>query len=674
MNRRKLIGALSSLAIPIPVSAQSAAHSSDVILVESPNGQIRIEFALRDSSNERSVASYSVFFGAKPLIERASLGMQLAPDGRFGRDLRILRVERRDKDERYPVFPGKASSARDHYSEITILLQENKKPQRRVDLIFRAYDDGAAFRYRFPEQPAMRELIINAEYSTFSFAGNPLVYTLPLPSFTTPYEAQYRRIPVDQIASDPLLAMPLLLEFPSRAWLALTEADLHNYAGMYLSGAPGAEGVLVSRLSPRPEDLQIKVKSKLPHVSPWRVLMIADDPGRLIESDLITNLNPPCAIPETSWIKPGKTTFPWWNGYAAGDAGFHVGQNTQTHKYYIDFCAENGIPYHSLDGLDNIAWYGGTIVPYRGAEITTSLPGIDLPEVIAYAKQKGVGLRFWMHSGAARAHMRKAFPIYEQWGIEGVMVDFIERDDQEMINFLHDLVQLAAKHHLTVTLHNVSKPTGLRRTYPNLMTIESVFNAEYNKWDARGSTPEHQLMIAFVRMLAGPVDYHSGSFHNVTERAYKPQNVAPMTIGTRARELARYVVYEGYLPMAADYPADYRGQPGLEFLSQVPTFWDETKVLNSSIAEYITVARRHGAQWYAGTITDSSPRELFVPLHFIGSGQFIAEIYRDDPAAPEQPEKLLIERHDVTAADTLPIALAPAGGHVIRLTPLERIP
>ena len=459
------------------------------------------------------------------------------------------------------------------------------------------------------------------------------------------------------------------MSIPPRIWVGITEADLNDYAGMYVSGTADAPGVLTSRLSPRPDDFQIKVRAKLPHVSPWRVLMIADNPGRLIESNLITNLSPPCALEDTSWIKPGKTTFPWWNGYAVGDAGFPVGQNTETHKYYIDFCAETGIQYHSLDGLDNIAWYGGSIVPYRGADITKSLPEIDLPEVIAYAKQKGVGLRFWMHSAAAQAHMKTAFPVYEQWGIEGVMVDFIERDDQEMVNFLHELLQLAAKHHLTVTLHNVSKPTGLRRTYPNLMTIESVFNEEYNKWHPQGSTPEHELTVPFVRMLAGPVDYHSGSFHNVTRQAFKPRNVAPITIGTRVRELARYVVYEGYLPMVVDYPAAYRHQPGLEFLVHTPTSWDETRVVDGQVRKYITIARRHGALWYVGSMTDGNARELSIPLSFLGAGRFVAEIYCDDLTAPDQPERLISLQREVTSSDTIQAALAPAGGHVIRLSP-----
>ena len=339
-------------------------------------------------------------------------------------------------------------------------------------------------------------------------------------------------------------------------------------------------------------------------------------------------------------------------------------------QHYIDFCAEQHIPYHSLDGLDNIAWYGGTIVPYMGADITQSLPTIDLSGVIAYAEQKGVRLRFWMHWAAARQHMQRAFPLYEKWGIEGVMIDFVERDDQEMINFIHELVALAAKHHLTVTLHNISKPTGLSRTYPNLLTLESVLNLEYDKWDSKGSTPEHEVTVPFTRMLAGPLDYHSGSFHNVTQKQFKPQNVAPMTIGTRARQLARYVVYEDYLPMMADYPAAYRGQPGLELLTQFPTTWDETKVLNGEVGKYVTIARRTGGQWYVGSMTDSSSRELTIPLRFLGGGKYTAEIYADDPTRPGQLTSMRIQRREVTNADTLSAALVPAGGYVLRLTPI----
>jgi alpha-glucosidase len=558
-----------------------------------------------------------------------------------------------------------------------VTLEEYAAPKRRLDIVFRAYDDGVAFRYVVPEQAGLSDFHLAAEHSTFACAGDPRMYVLPLPSFTTPYEAKYRSLRLSEISTDALLAAPLLIDFSEGAWAAITEADLNDYAGMYLSGYPNAgspdagspEGALTTRLSARPDDSQLKVIASLPHASPWRVLMIADTPGHLIESNLVTSLNPPCALPDTSWIKPGKTTFPWWNGYELGDrAGFRGAQDTRTHKYYIDFCAESGIPYHSLDGLNNIAWYGGTIVPYQGADITKSLPEIDLPELLSYAKQKGVRLRLWMNSAAAREQMNHAFPIYEQWGIEGVMVDFVERDDQDIVNFIHELLQLTARHHLTVTLHNISKPTGLHRTYPNLRTIESVFNTEFNKWDAQGSTPEHELTVPFVRMLAGPLDYHCGSFHNVPRQKFFPRNIAPMTMGTRAHELARYVVYENYLPMTVDYPDAYRHQPGFEFLVDVPTIWDETKVLNGHIGSHLTIARRHQTRWYIGSMAGNDAQTLTIPLNFIGPGNYVAEIWSDDLTALEDATKVIRHKQAVTAADRLEAQLAPAGGHVIRLS------
>lgn len=665
VSRRAWVAGLASLA---PASL-AVAQPERSITVESPNRQVRITFELLDQAARPAVPAYSVWFTGKPLIVRATLGVSFADSGPLVSGLRVVHTEQRDHDERYPLFPGKTSMARDHYREAVISLQEQSGRGRRFDLLFRAYDDGAAFRYRFPQQAGLQKLELTAEYTTFAFTGNPRAWVLPLPTFTTPYETFYRQLPLQDIAPDPLIGLPLLLQYPDGICVAVTEADLKDYAGMYVSASGEGTGVLTCRLSPRQDDPQLKVKAALPHVSPWRVLMIAPDPGRLIESNLITSLNPPSAIADTSWIKPGKTTFPWWNGYALDDAGHVGGQDTRTHKQYIDFCAEAHIPYHSLDGLDNVAWYSGPIVPYRGADLTKSLPEIDLPELLAYARQKGVRLRLWMSSAAARAQMKKAFPVYEQWGIEGVMVDFFERDDQEMVNFVHELLALAAKHHLTVTLHNISKPTGLRRTWPHLLTTEAAFNAEYNKWHAQGSTPGHQMILPFVRMLAGPIDYHSGSFHNVTAAQFKTRNAAPLTVGTRARELARYVVYEGYLPMVADFPAAYRNQPGLEFLSAVPTFWDETRVLSGMISQHITVARRHGTQWYIGSMTDGSARQLDIPMRFLGKGRYRAKVYADDLSMPDEPSRVTIQDRSFSSADTIKAALAPAGGHVVVLTP-----
>ncbi|HVN82620.1 MAG TPA: glycoside hydrolase family 97 protein [Terriglobia bacterium] len=654
-------------------SARNALGEEDTghsLVVQSPDGNIRIAFGLYEKTGKKAVPCFDVSFRGKMLIHQGSLGIDLADGGPLNSHFKIVQIALGQSDKTYAVYPGKSSTARNHYREALVSLKEQSVPHRRLGLIFRAYNDGAAFRYRFPIQSGFTDFTITDELSTFSFMGNPQAYALPLGTFTTSYEKYYQLIPLKDISFDALLGLPLLLEYPNKMWVAVTEANLTNYAGMYLSGVAGQPGVLVSRLSPWPDNPQVKVKARLPHLSPWRVLMIADDPGRLIESNLILNLNEPCAFADISWIRPGKTTFPWWNGYEVGDAGFRGELNTQTMKHYIDFCAEQGIEYHTLDGFDR-AWYGGPIVPYQGADITKSVPEIDLPEVLSYARQKGVGLRLWMHWQAAKADMETAFPIYERWGIQGVMLDFMDRDDQEMVNFLCEAIRLAAQHHLTVTLHGVSKPTGLCRTYPNLLTTEAVLNLEYDKWDALGVPPEHEVIVPFIRMLAGPLDFHQGSFHHVLLQDYKPRNIAPMVKGTRARTLASYVVFENHLPMMADYPAAYRGQPGLQFLRQVPTTWDETRVLNGAVGKYITIARRSRKDWYVGSMTDSNPRELTIPLDFIGPGKFVADVYADDLDSPDQPSKLTIRRLHVSSGDTLRAALAPAGGHVIRLTPVQ---
>lgn len=450
----------------------------------------------------------------------------------------------------------------------------------------------------------------------------------------------------------------------------MTEANLTDYAGMYLAGVQGEPGVLTSKLSPLPNRNDgAKVLGKTPHASPWRVLMIADDPGRLIESNIVFHLSAPSAIADTSWIKSGKTTFPWWNGYALEGVDFEPGVNTATMKHYIDFCAEQGIPYHSLDGLD-IAWYGGPIRPDGPTDITTAAPSIDLPEVLRYAKEKGVRLRVWLHWKALKPQIDVAFRKYEEWGIEGVMVDFMDRDDQEMVRFYQEMAEKAAKHHLTLTLHGAYKPTGMERTWPNVLSYEAALNQEYNKWQSpgvRGTPPRHNLDIGMVRMLAGPLDYHQGGMRSVLPEAYRFRDQAPPVQGTRGHQLAMYVVYQNHLPMMADYPAAYRGQPGLEFVVEVPTTWDETRVLHAEVGKCLIIARRKGNQWYVGGMTAEQPRELRLPLGFLAEGAHTAKLLLDKPTAG--PNALESRAESVSQDTDLRVRIPPSGGFVARLVP-----
>ncbi|RYG41737.1 hypothetical protein EON79_20240, partial [bacterium] len=351
--------------------------------------------------------SLSVAFQGRTLLAPGALGIDFADSGPLASGLRVTGVRESQRDSTWKSLTGKTSRVRDHYREATVALQEEKAPRRRLEIVVRAYDDGVAFRYRIPKQAGWTDLAVREELTEFRPTGNPKAYALVLPNERTPYEEPYQTAPLRDLKEGALIGLPLMLSYVDGTALAFTEADLTDYPGIYLRPTGG---VLKGHLSPRLDDSGLAVRGKLPKATPWRVLMVSDAPGKLIESNLVLNLNPPSVLKDTSWIRPGKTAFPWWNGYNTGDTGIAPAQTTEYHKWCIDFCAKHGIPYHSIDGLDNVAWYGGPIMPYGGGPITAGLPGLDVPEVLRYAKSKGVRIRVWMSSAAAKAQMATAYP------------------------------------------------------------------------------------------------------------------------------------------------------------------------------------------------------------------------------------------------------------------------
>jgi alpha-glucosidase len=637
----------------------------------SPDGRIRIELSLVGRGEAGASPAYSISFGGQPVVLASQLGIDLTGGPALGRDAAIEQVQTRTINETYTQRPGKRSRVVNHCQELVVTLRERAAPARRWEVILRAYDDGVAFRYRFPAQEGWEHLAIAGERTRIRLPGGAVAYALPLDGYTSSHEARYQKKAVAEIPEAWLLGLPMLAELPGTGWLAVAEANLTDYAGMYLARDPEGESVLACRLSPRPGEPNVAVRAGLPHESPWRVFLIADKLERLVESDLVLNLNAPCALADTSWIRPGKTTFPWWNGFYEEKVPFEMGLNTATAKYYIDFCAEAGIPYHSLDGIKDTAWYGGPIVPYKGADITRGIEGLDLREVLRYAATKGVKIRLWMNWRAAEAHMERAFPLYREWGVEGVMLDFMDRDDQVMVNFLRRALETAAANRLTVTLHGVAAPTGLERTFPNLLTSEGVLNLEYDKWDKDGVPPEHELTVPFTRMLAGPLDFHQGSFRGVPVESFRPRNEAPLVMGTPGRMLASYVVFQDHLSMVADYPSAYRGHPALPVLAAIPTTWDDTRCLAGKVGELVVIARRHGAEWWVGAMGGRERREVEVPLGFLGPGRFRAEIFRDDL---NSASRLARSAEDVAARDVLRATLAPAGGLLIHISVVNDVP
>ncbi len=637
----------------------------------SPDKQLEITFAL---DAKTSAPVYSISSHGQPVIIPSSLGLEFKRGGLLSPNMRVTNVGRDAHDETYTLVTGKTRASRDHYNEMTISLEEVGASKRQLELTFRAYDDGAAFRYRLPRQEGMNEFEITEERSEFRFPSDLDCWALQLGSFTTSYEGEFDRMASSRFTPRAILGLPLVCKTrDENVTFALSEADLVDYSGMYFTGLSSGYGVS-SRLSPRRDDRTIAVRGEMKadgFRTPWRVVMVAGEPGKLIESTLINNLSAPNSIGETSWIKPGKTAWDWWSGPVVEGAKFESGMNDLTMKYYIDFAAEMGLEYMLIDA----GWYShlpgyGEKMDFK-ADITKTIPEIDLPGLIAYARAKNVGIFVWVHWRLVNDQMDKAFPFYERLGIKGVKIDFMDSDDQEMVAFYHRVLQKAAEHHLLVDLHGAYKPTGLARTFPNYLTQEGVMGAEYNKWSGR-VTPTHNVTLPFTRMLLGPMDYTPGAFRNRSRREFQIKFVAPEVMTTRAQQLAMYVVYESPFACVSDSPGAYRRQAGAEFLKVVPSSWDETRVLGGDIGKYVVIARRRGREWYVGAMTNEDAREVQVPLSFMDGGSYDLTLYTDGA----RPDEVVMTTGKVKGgkfkgANSLTLKLASGGGSALRLTPIK---
>lgn len=576
-------------------------------------------------------------------------------------------------DSTYNVLFGKANPIRNQYNEVTVDLQTSNKGIRNFQIVFRVYDDGVAFRYSIPRQSDSDSVELTDESDTFQFTGDPHGWPLYRENYTTSHEGLYASEDISQLKTNQLIDLPFLAQYEDGVSVAITEANLRNYAGMYLKASGSSEQrSLRSDLSPLPGQTQVKVRSQLPLNSPWRVLLVGSEVGKLIESNLILNLNEPSSIEDTSWIKIGKSTWYWWNGPYQEPVDFKCDLNLETMKHYIDFCASNNIAFHSvMSTVDEFPWYYQTQKGYGpgpDSDVTRARPGVDMQQIVAYAKSRNVGIRLWAHWKPLSERLEAAFAQYEKWGISGLMVDFLDRDDQEMVLFSERVLQVAARHHLHIHFHGVWKPTGLQRTYPNLFNHEGVLNLEYLKWGDQCS-PEHNLTVAFTRMLAGPMDYHLGGFRATNRNDFKPQAMKPSVLGTRCHHLAMYVVFENPMPMVCDAPTAYEGQPGFDFIREVPTTWNETRVIQAKVRNYIVVARRAGSDWYVGAMTDWTPRKLRVPLSFLSPGQYQAEIWADASDSSD-PNRLSVTQRSVGPNDTLTLVMGSGGGQAIRIRSL----
>ncbi len=631
------------------------------VRVASPDGRIVVTVDVRTFKAPvppGSYLSYQIEAEGKTVVEPSPIRLELKGAPALGLGVKIEDVSKRSIDETSELLYGKTRFLRNHCNELLLLVRETKAPHRFFYLTVRAYNDGAAWRLTLPRQPQLANLAITQERTAVCLSPGT-AYVLPLKLPHTGYENNYQVLKTSDIPQDMLIGLPMLVHLDAGPWVEITEAALVDYAGLYLKPAKGAPGSFVGVEPTLPDDKAVCAKLTTPHDLPWRVFLIADGPGHFIESNLIFALNDRSQIERPCWIRPGKVAWPWWSGRTVEGRSFRGGMNTQTMKYYIDFAADAGLEYLLIDA----GWYGDHRDP--NADITTTIPEIDMPEILDYAQMRGVGVLLWVNWQCVDRQMDEAFPLYEKWGVKGVKVDYMNRDDQEMVNFYRRVVEKAAQHHLVVDFHGAYKPTGLSRLYPNLLTREGVLGLEYSKW-SRKCSPEHELMIPYLRMVAGPMDFTPGAFNVGNQTTFRPRANPPMAQGTRAHQLAMYVVYYSPLQMLVDHPASYWGQTGFEFLKVVPTVWDDTKFIAGEVGDYVVVARRASDDWYLGAMTDWTARDLSIPLAFLGEGRFLAQIYEDAPDADRVPTHVQARLREVTPSDTLRVHLAPGGGCAVR--------
>lgn len=650
------------------------------LILKSPDEKIAISFELRANPQPYPMGErpyYRVDYKGSRVLVDSPLGLQFTDAPVMNHDFDVLGSERSSHDSTWEDHFGAQRIIRDHYNQLTISLREKRAPGRRLQIVFRAYNEGIAFRYVLPQQETLGKFKLSAEDTGFYFGDNASAFTLNLGRFNSNYEGPVPQTKLDEITPSSVIGLPLLMHIPNGPWVALLEADLTDYAGMYVGGAPEVSHGLVAKLSPHTNHSDVAVEASTRKSTPWRVLLINPRPGGLIESDyLVLNLSAPSVIGDTSWIASGNAA--WDND--PND------KSTAAMRSWVDFAAEHHLPYLLTDvgwaerdqhdpfvPLVNDGWMGilPELVWWPMENILRTIPAVDLPNVLSYAKQRDIRVLLWIHWTSARRQMDQAFPLYEKMGLSGFKIDFMNDvpDNQEIVNFYEEISRKAAQHHLVLDIHGSYKPTGLRRTYPNLITQEGVMGSEYNSVGT-AVTPEYDVTIPFTRMLAGPLDYTPGCLNNATREQFK----IGMCQGTRAHQLAMYVVYLSPLGMVGgsrkQIEAYGRGS-GIEFLEQVPTVWDETRVLNGEPAQHVTIARRHGENWYIGSMTNWEPRDLEIPLTFLSSAEYEAQVFADGRDADKVATSLSITTTHVHATDAFKARLAPGGGLALILRPVE---
>lgn len=658
----------------------SASHAETVASVASPDNILTVELDLHEGR-----LAYRVTRLGEPVIAASRMGFSLRGAEKIERNLALTSSSTRSADDTWEQPWGERRFVRNHYNELRARFTEVLKGKRAIDVVFRVYDDGLGFRYEFPDQPQLTEVIIDEELTEFDIAAPATAWWIPAGEWNR-YEYLYSKTPLGEVTQ---AHTPITLKTDDGLYIALHEAALVDYAGMWLRRVEGQR--LRAQLAPASEGW--KVRRDAPFHTPWRTLQIADSAGGLVESNLVLNLNEPNALGDVSWFKPSKYVGVWWSlhldqeSWATGRK--HGATNTNTRRY-IDFAAEHGFRGVLVEGW-NPGWDGDWFGNGWNFDFTRATDDFDIEALSAYAGTKGVHLIGHHETGCAVSHydrqLRTALDLYARLGIDAVKTGYvcdagqIERQDevggsvlrewhdgQWMARHHLDVVREAAKRRIAINPHEPIKDTGLRRTYPNWVSREGARGMEYGAWGNPTNPPEHEANLVFTRMLSGPMDYTPGIL-SLQGRGQPIQT-------TLAKQLALYVVLYSPIQMVADLPENYRRHmAAFQFIKDVPVDWADTRVINGEIGDFVTVVRkdRNGDGWYLGSVTDEHGRLLTVPLSFLDPGRrYVAQIYRDGESAhwKNLPFDFIRETREVTSADSLPLRLAAGGGQAIRFVPV----
>ena len=639
--------------------ASTGIRAQSSYTLRSPDRRIEV----RISADDR--LSYDVLVNGNPLLQHSFISLKIN-DAVLGAQPRVKAKKEQSVDREIvcPV-PQKSARIRENYNELRLEMEGS------YAVVFRAFNEGVA--YRLETALAVNKARIYGEEMRLNFAGDYNVYYPKEDSFFSHNEREFLNLPLKSISPTTIASLPAVVVSNNGVKIAVAESDVEDYPGLWLRGAN--QNALEATFPPYPlkaelrkqSDRDFQVTESADYIAvtrgtrtfPWRILGIAESDAALITNQMVYLLAQPSQVPDTSWIKPGKVAWDWYNANNIYGVDFKSGINTQTYKYYIDFASRYGLEYVILDE----GWY-------KLGNLLEVVPEIDVEELVAYGKEKNVGIILWVVWKTLDDQFEAAFTQAEKWGVKGFKVDFMQRDDQPVINYYHKVCREAARRRMLVDFHGAIRPATMTRTWPNLVNVEGVRGLEQTKW-SKYANPEHNVTLPFTRMFLGPLDYTPGAMVNSgSERNFAAIFERPMSLGTRVHQLAMYVTYEAPLQMLADSPSHYLREPEvMEFLQAVPTVWDETRVLDAKMGDYVALARRRGRDWYVGAMTDWTGRSLNLDLSFLPAGSYQMLAYQDGPNAERMGHDYKSIRREVDNKTTLQVKLASGGGWVARIYP-----